>query len=97
MAYEPKGDYKTAPIFTGEYYSYWKACMQIHINTYDKGVWEAILNGPTPVTYIVGGVTVPKPENLWDEKKWSCDWKAKNIIISALSVDELYRISIIKP
>ena len=60
MSYEPKGDYKRAPIFKGENYSYWKACMQIHINSYDKGVWEAILNGSTPVTYIVNGVTVPK-------------------------------------
>ena len=70
--------------------------MQIHINSYDKGVWEAILNGLTPVTYVVDGVTVPKPKNLWDEKdekKWSCDWKAKNIIIFTIDVDKLYYIS----
>lgn len=28
-----------------------------------------------------------------DEKKWSCDWKAMNILISALVVDEYYFVS----
>ena len=50
MASKPKGDYERAPIFTGENYSYWKACMQIHVNSYDKGVWQAIQNGTTLVT-----------------------------------------------
>jgi hypothetical protein len=42
------------------------------------------------------GYEVPKPEELWtlfDEKKWSCDWKAKNILIFAIGVDEYYLIS----
>jgi hypothetical protein len=42
------------------------------------------------------GNIVPKPEAQWtadDEKKWVYDWKARNILISALDVDEYYRVS----
>ncbi|XP_050909219.1 uncharacterized protein LOC127122993 [Lathyrus oleraceus] len=42
------------------------------------------------------GVLVPEPENQWndnDKKLWSHDWKAQNILISALGVDEFYRVS----
>ncbi|MCH96094.1 hypothetical protein A2U01_0017077 [Trifolium medium] len=41
-------------------------------------------------------IEVPKPEELWtpdEDTKWGCDWKAENMLISALSVDEYYRIS----
>ena len=64
MAYEPKGDHKRAPTFTGENYTYWKTCMQIHIKSYDKGFWEAFQNGPIMVTYDVDGITMPKSKNL---------------------------------
>ena len=43
------------------------------------------------------GAIVPKPEDQWnemDEKKWSCDWRGRNMIISALGVDEYYRVSL---
>ena len=45
--------------------------MRIHVNSYDKGVWDAIFNGPTPVTLVVDGGVTPKPEALWnnDDKK----------------------------
>lgn len=42
------------------------------------------------------GVVVPKPEAQWnvdDEKKWSRDWKVRNIIIFALEIDEYYHVS----
>ena len=42
------------------------------------------------------GVVIPKPEAQWneeDEKKYRYDWKAKNILIDALGVDEYYRVS----
>ncbi|XP_050908322.1 uncharacterized protein LOC127121945 [Lathyrus oleraceus] len=41
------------------------------------------------------GVIVPKPKNQWndnDKKLWSCDWKAQNILISSLGVDEYYHV-----
>ncbi|XP_050916134.1 uncharacterized protein LOC127131247 [Lathyrus oleraceus] len=43
----------------------------------------------------VDGVVVPKSEAQWtadDEKKWSHDWKARNILISSLGVNDYYRV-----
>ncbi|XP_050918770.1 uncharacterized protein LOC127136225 [Lathyrus oleraceus] len=42
------------------------------------------------------GFVVPKPEAKWneeDEKKYNYDWKARNVLIAALCVDEYYRVS----
>ncbi|XP_050888680.1 uncharacterized protein LOC127093820 [Lathyrus oleraceus] len=42
------------------------------------------------------GVIVPKLENQWndnDKKLWSHDWKAQNILISALGVYDYYCVS----
>ena len=42
------------------------------------------------------GAIVPKPEDSWDEKdekKWSSDWRGRNMIISALGVDKYYWVS----
>lgn len=97
MAYEPKGAYNKAPIFNGKNYDYWKDCMCIHINSINRNVWNAIQNGPFEITMPnADDVVVPKSEAQWnmeDEKKWSCDWKARNILISTLEVDEYYSVS----
>lgn len=47
------------------------------------------------MTNVDGGV-VPNSEAQWnedDEKKYSCDWKVRNILISVLRVDEYYHVS----
>lgn len=66
-------------------------------NSIDIKVWSAIQNGPFEITMTnVNEVGVPKPEaqrDVEDEKKWSSDWKVRNIIISALRFDEYYRVS----
>ena len=97
MASGPKGAYDRAPIFTGKNYDYWKALMRIHVNSIDKVIWDAIQNGPNVITMDnEEGVTIPKLEAEWvakDWKLWSHDWKAKNILTSALGVDEFYRVS----
>ncbi|MCI30561.1 hypothetical protein A2U01_0051771, partial [Trifolium medium] len=97
MAPEPKGDYKRAPIINGENYMYWKDCMQVHIIAYDKGVWMVVANGPfVPKITNAADVEVPKPENEWtteEDKKVCYGWKARNILISALGMDEYYRVS----
>ena len=97
MAFEPKGAYNRAPVFNGENYGYWKDCMRVHINSIDRNVWTAIQNGPFQITMRNdAGAIVPKPEDQWnemDEKKWSCDWRGRNMIISTLGVYEYYRVS----
>jgi len=35
------------PLFTGENYPFWKVRMQIFLESVDRGIWDAILNGPT--------------------------------------------------
>ena len=97
MSNDPKGAYNRAPIFSGENYSYWKDCMRIHINSIDRKVWKVIQDGPMEITMTnADGFVIPKPEAQWneeDEKKYSYDWKARNMIIAALGVDEYYRVS----
>ena len=97
MASEPKGAYNRAPVFNGENYGYWKDCMRVHINSIDRNVWTAIQNGPFQITMLnAAGARVAKPQDDWDEKdekKWSSDWRGRNMIISALGVDEYYRVS----
>ncbi|XP_058721912.1 uncharacterized protein LOC131593431 [Vicia villosa] len=97
MASGPKGAHNRAPVFNGENYGYWKDCMCVHINAIDRNIWTAIVNGPFQITMTnAAGAVVPKPENTWDaedEKRYAYDWKARNILISALGVDEYYRVS----
>lgn len=61
MTTEPKGAYNRAPIFIGENYGYWKACMHIHMNSVDKGVWDVITNGPNQIQ--LPTVKVPSYKN----------------------------------
>src|SRR3954470_2341235 len=97
MASGPKGAHNRAPVFNGENYGYWKDCMCVHINAIDRNIWTAIVNGPFQITMTnEAGAVIPKPEDTWnaeDEKKYAYDWKARNILISALGVDEYYRVS----
>nr|KYP31345.1 Retrovirus-related Pol polyprotein from transposon TNT 1-94 [Cajanus cajan] len=84
------------PIFNGENYVYWKIRMRIFIEAIDIAAWDAIENGPyIPVTKDDDG----KREKHWSEwsdderKRAQYDYRAKNIITSALSIDEFFRIS----
>ncbi|XP_050895540.1 uncharacterized protein LOC127102179 [Lathyrus oleraceus] len=97
MTSESKGVYNKSPVFNGENYGYWMDCMCIHINSIDRNLWNAIQNGPFKITITnADDVVVRKPETQWntnDEQKYSCDWKVRNILISAVRVYEYYRVS----
>src|SRR3954463_752042 len=92
-----KGAYNKALVFTGENYSYWKECMCIHINSVDRKIWDVIVNGPMAITITNdAGITRPKPQAQWDEKdekNYRYDWKARNMIIDSLGVNEYFRVS----
>ncbi|XP_068465980.1 uncharacterized protein [Phaseolus vulgaris] len=68
--------------------------MKIFIHSTDKGIWESIENGLFVPQVKKDDVLVDKPSSEQAEnKKAKFDWIAKNIITSALSCDEFFRIS----
>ena len=84
------------PMFNGDGYSYWKVRMKIFIEAIDLDIWNAIENGPFIPMHTSEGKIIEKPRSIWsddDKKKVQYDLKAKNIITSALGIDEFFRIS----
>ena len=84
------------PLFTGENYAFWKVRMQIFIESIDCEIWDVIASGLSVPT---NNLQEPKPRVQWtveEKKRFQNDVKARNIISSALTVDEFYRISICK-
>jgi len=70
--------------------------MQFFIQSTNKGILEGIENGPFIPQVKKDDVFVDKPWFEWtktDSKKANFDWIANNIITSALSCDEFFRIS----
>ena len=70
--------------------------MQIFIEAIDLNIWEAIEIGPFIPTMVVGNATIEKPREQWDEEERRMvqyNLKAKNIITSALGMDEYFRVS----
>ena len=70
--------------------------MKIFIESIDRGIWNAIVNGPYILVFVVNGISVAKQ---FDEltangnKRVQYDCVAKNIITSALNLDEIFRVS----
>ena len=63
----------------------------------DKGVWDVFVNGPFKPIKIVEGKIVPQEFSQWtldENKRAHYDVRAKNIIFSALTLDEFYRVSV---
>ncbi|WVZ15722.1 hypothetical protein V8G54_013288 [Vigna mungo] len=61
-----------------------------------RGIWDATLNGPFEPTHIVDGKTILKNFSEWSQeenRQAQYDVKARNIIASALTIDEFFRIS----
>ena len=80
----------------GEGYHYWKTRMQIFIEAIDLNIWEAIEIGPYVPTMEDGSTTIEKPRDQWseeDRRRIQYNLKAKNIITSALGIDEYLRVS----
>ncbi|XP_047149798.1 uncharacterized protein LOC124821898 [Vigna umbellata] len=70
--------------------------MQIFLESVDKGVWDAKLNGPFEPTHVVNGKTVLKNFSEWSQdenRRAQYDVKARNLIASTLTMDEFFRIS----
>nr|KYP40635.1 Copia protein [Cajanus cajan] len=84
------------PIFNGEGYHYWKSRMKIFIEAIDLNIWDVVENGSFIPTIVVGHEIKDLPKDQWsddDRRKFQYNLKAKNIITSALGIDEYFRIS----
>jgi len=84
------------PMFYGLNYQFWKIRMQIFIESIDKGIWDAIVNGIYTPKCVVENKQVDKPWSEWtDEERRRAQYycNAKNIITSSLSMDEFFRVS----
>jgi len=83
-------------MFSGVNYQFWKLRMKIFIESIDRGIWNAIVNGPFIPMHVVDGVSTAKCfDELTDleNKKMQYDCVAKNIITSALNLDEFFGVS----
>ena len=85
------------PMFCGLKYQFWKIRMQIFIESINKGIWDAIVNGPYTPNCLVENKHVDKPWIEWTDeerrRRAQYDCNAKNIITSSLSMDEFFRVS----
>ena len=69
--------------------------MKIFMESIDMGIWDVVANGSFVPMQVVKEETVKKP---WsgsetERKKAQYDSLAKNIITSALNMDEFFRVS----
>ncbi|KAK2382430.1 rust resistance kinase Lr10 [Trifolium repens] len=70
--------------------------MKAHLEAQGDCIWNTVVEGPFIPMSVVNGVGTPKIQSSWDEddkKKVLNDKKAINILQSALSMDEFFRIS----
>jgi len=84
------------PMFSRVNYQFWKVRMKIFIESIDRGIWNVIVNGPYIPVSVVNGVSAAKPFNEMTEvenKRVQYDCVAKNILTSALNLDEFFRVS----
>ena len=80
------------PMFSGVNYQFWKVRMKIFIESIDRVIWNAIVNGPYIPISVVNGISVAKPfDELTERVQYDC--VAKNTITSALNLDEFFRVS----
>jgi len=83
-------------MFSGMNYAFRKIRLKIFMESIDSYIWEVVVHGPFVPMHVVKDETVAKPRSEWNEsekKKAQYDLVAKNVITSALKMDEFFRIS----
>jgi len=96
LPFEEGASINRPPLFCGVNYQLWKVRMEIFVEFIDKGIWNAIKNGPFIPMVENEKVIYEKPWSQWTEqesKKAQYDCIAKNIITSAISSSEFFRVS----
>ena len=90
------GSSNKPPLFSGQYFDFWKIRMKAHLEAQGSDIWEAVQNGPFIPTTVVNGASSTKPQGSWDDddkKRVLYDKKAINILQSSLGMDEFFRVS----
>lgn len=90
------GSNNKPPCFVGEHYDFWKIRMQSYLEAQGEEIWDAVENGPYVPTTVINDEVQNKVKTAWtddDKKRVLYDKKAKNILQSALGMDEFFRIS----
>ena len=70
--------------------------MKIFVESLDRGIWDAIENGPFIPKFENDDVFIEKPWSQWTDakkKKAKFDCIAKNIVTFVLNSDEFFRVS----
>ena len=70
--------------------------MKIFIESIDRGIWDAITNGPYTLKHTVENVQVDKAWTQWTEeerRRAQYDCNPKNILTSSLNMDEFFHVS----
>lgn len=89
LVFKDGGSSNKPPLFSGEYFDFWKIRMKAHLEAQGEGIWEVVENDPHNPTSVVNGVGTPKIKSSYDEddkKKILNEKKAINILQSALSM-----------
>ena len=81
------------PMFGGVNYAFWKIRMKIFMESIEMGIWDAVGNGPFVRMQVVKEEIVKKPWSEWSETERKKASLTKNIITSALNMDEFFRVS----
>jgi len=84
------------PMFYGVNYPFWKVRMKIFMESVNRGIWQAVVNGYTIPTQVVNNETIEKLHESWsieEIRRSEYDSKAMNIIYSSLNSDEFFRVS----
>ena len=57
------------PFFCGKKYPFWKVQMKIFMESMNRGIWSAMVNGYTIPTHVVDNKTIEKPYNSWSQEE----------------------------
>ncbi|XP_050895369.1 uncharacterized protein LOC127101987 [Lathyrus oleraceus] len=96
LVFKDGGSSNKPPLFSGQYFDFWKIRMKAHLEAQGSDIWEAVQNGLFVPTTVVNGVGSSKHKTSWDDddkKRVLFDKKAINILQSALGMDEFFRVS----
>jgi len=96
LLFEKVASINRPPIFCGVNYQFWKVRMRIFIESFDRGVWDAILSGLFIPKVVIVGQCANKQWSDWignKSKKAQYVCIAKNIITSSLNMDKFFKAS----